>query len=103
VQVNNNELNSNEGKIVAMRMVSGEEIVTKLGDLIDGNRQFLKPRVLVIMNQNGRPSAGLIPWFHSDPDACPMVNQDAIMAIIEAPKQVADVYREETTGLAIAH
>jgi len=87
-------------------MASGEEIITKLASAPDsspGTREFIKPRILILgKTQGGQQGLQLIPWFFSDPDGTALVNEDHIMAIMLAPKHIADGYLQETSGIQLA-
>lgn len=86
--------------IVVMKLVTGEELIVTKNTL--NVRSYSKPRVIQIMQTQQGMQAALVPWFISNPDAEFNMDDDKIMAAIEAPKEVADMYLAQTSGIDLS-
>jgi hypothetical protein len=91
-------------RIVVLKLITGEEVIAKQSDekCQDGHI-FIKPRTFqIVQDQTGNVRAGLIPWIMSDPDAEVLIKDSAIIAMIDATKQIEDSYLQQTSSLDLS-
>lgn len=90
-----------EGDIISVKLVSGEEIVTKLGPQLDGKTTFIKPVVLSATPQG----MGLVPYMMtSNPEKLVIeVSDDKILCTAETQDGVVQEYTKATTGIITAN
>lgn len=91
-------------KVVAVKLVSGEEII---GGLVpDGLLTVDRPRMLVMQHQpNGTVGVGMIPWMISNVDGKVTIKPEAVVARVDhddLPKGLVDGYLQQTSGIALA-
>lgn len=99
-------------RIVALKMVSGEEIIANLNGLITPEEIFdnsnskitiSKVRVLHLTGAGDRIGLALAPFMFSNIDGSVDIKTANIMAVSnDIPKQIEQTYVEQTTGLALA-
>ena len=89
-----------EGDIVSIKLISGEEIVTKLGKNIEGYYLLYKPVVLSTTPQG----MGLVPYMMTaNPEKLDIsISNDHIISIAETQDGVVQEYRKATTGIITA-
>ena len=86
-----------EGDIISVKLISGEEVVTKLGKGTDGNYLFHKPVVLSATPQG----MGLVPYMMTA-DAGKLdinIKQGHVIAMAEPQDAVVQEYTKATTGI----
>tara|TARA_B000000460_G_scaffold219826_1_gene171063 strand:- start:80 stop:400 length:321 start_codon:yes stop_codon:yes gene_type:complete len=87
--------------VVALKLVSGDEILAQWVDDDDNTITLRKPLALAM----GPEGVGLIPMMVSlDISATPIVsvNKDKVVMIISPNKILADSYVQATTGISLA-
>ena len=87
------------GEVVTLKLVTGEEIIGKLGE--DGAAYYLieKPLTLVA----GPKGLGLQPWlFTVDAEKSIKFPKDKVMACEATMEEMAKNYLQGTTGIALA-
>ena len=90
-----NTLNPND--IVAIKVVSGDEILAKLIEITTNGVKISKPLQLIIMTQG---SVGMIPYMVGiDDESKLFINNDKIILMGKARPDAASQYIENTTGL----
>jgi len=84
------------GEVVTLKLVTGEEIIGKLGE--DGATYYLieKPLTLVA----GPKGLGLQPWLFTDKSI--KFPKDKVMACEATMDEMAKNYLQGTTGIALA-
>ena len=90
----------NNGEIISAKLISGEEIVAKLGEETDATYEFQRPVSLSI----GPQGAALTPYMitASAENLIIVVDKNKVIAIAEAQKEVCAEYTKATTGLIAA-
>lgn len=98
-------------QIVALKMVSGEEIIAQLdmlasNEVMSSNNNIItvsKARVLHLTGVGDRVGLALAPFMFSNIDGSIDIKTNNIMSIAnDIPKQIEDTYIEQTSGLALA-
>lgn len=86
------------------KMVSGEEVITRVEGEDENNVTFAKPRVLALVPVGqGQVQVQMIPYVASNPDCTIKIARIAIGGEIDDPaRQLVDGYMEQTTGIALA-
>ena len=87
-----------EGDIVSIKLISGEEIVTKLGKSIDDGCYLLHKPVVLSATPQGM---GLVPYMMTaNPEKLDIsISNDHIISIAETQDGVVQEYRKATTGI----
>ena len=90
----------NNGEIISAKLISGEEIVAKLGEETDATYEFQRPVSLSI----GPQGAALTPYMitASAENLIIVVDKNKVIAVAEAQKEVCAEYTKATTGLISA-
>jgi hypothetical protein len=89
--------------IKVIKMGNGDEVLGTVLESISGELHVSRPRVFQVMQgPRGDIQAGLMPWFMSDPDCECVINQDHVVAIITAPKQLEDSYLQQTSSIDLS-
>ena len=85
------------GDIISAKLISGEEIVAKLGEETDTTYEFDRPVSLSI----GSQGAALTPYMitASAENLNIVVDKNKVIAVAEAQKEVCTEYTKATTGL----
>jgi bacterioferritin-associated ferredoxin len=93
-----------EGNIVVIKFVNSEEIVTRVKEF-DATLNYIVAQqplqVQIIRGQDGQPGKALMPWLLLAPEGNPTIELNTIIGVIEAPKEVADAWTRETSGIVI--
>ena len=85
-----------KGDVVSVKLVSGDEIVTKIGDITEDSYAFEKPVTLSVTQQG----MGLIPFMMTaDVDKAFVINKDKVITIVEPQEAIRVEYVKATTGL----
>jgi hypothetical protein len=84
------------GKTYTMRMVYGEEIVSKIVNIDEDTYTLSKP-VAVVPGQQGIQLMNSL--FTADPEAEVTVNKSSVAMIAPVREDVGDSYLEATTGI----
>ena len=92
------------GKVVAVKLITGEEIIATLKETLDpANYTFERARILNLgRDANGNMGYGLMPWIHSNMDGSITVSREHVIAMIQPVKQIEDGYMQETSGIQLA-
>lgn len=85
-----------DNKVYTIKMISGEEIVSRINKL-EGMQELIKPRTVMV----GQQGYGLAPWMVTAPDSNCIVSDQAIVAATETDKSVAQQYIKQTTGVDV--
>lgn len=85
--------------IVVIKLSTGEEMIAYYESV---TCKYSKPRVIQVMQTQQGVQAALVPWFISNPDASFNIDASHIIAQIEAPKEVADMYLAQTSGIDLS-
>ena len=88
------------GDIISAKLISGEEIVSKLGEETETTYEFQKPVSLAI----GPQGAALTPYMMTAnvDNLIIVVDKNKVIAVAEAQKEVCAEYTKATTGLISA-
>ncbi len=94
-------------RIVTLRMVTGEEVITRVKSTTDTYIEIEQPRVLIAelrQKSDGQPfmAANVLNWLNSDPDATAKVSYDDVITVIAPEKSMENEYIRFTTGIALA-
>ena len=91
------------GDVVVIKLVTGEEIITKLVEPDVTSYSISRPLVFTMHPQTGQPA--LIPWLMSlnpkDPKPV-VINKSAVVGMTTPAKEIADSYTQVTTGIVPA-
>lgn len=86
------------GEVVTLRLVSGEEIITKLVEETDAYYKINKPMCLS-MSQQG---IGMVPFlFTVNMDNDLVINKSSVTVITSTNSNFAGEYVQGTTGIAM--
>ena len=87
-----------EGDVVTLKLVSGEEIITRFEEEGSDYVKISKPLALVA----GGKSLGMIPWvFLADTDTFKLQKHAISVGPVVSKKEAAAQYLEGTTGIAL--
>ena len=91
------------GDVVVIKLITGEEIITKLVEPDLTAYSISRPLVFTMHPQTGQPV--LIPWLMSlspkDPKPI-VINKSAVVGMTTPAKESADSYTQSTTGIVAA-
>jgi hypothetical protein len=91
------------GDVVVIKLMTGEEIITKLVEPDLTAYSISRPLVFTMHPQTGQPA--LIPWLMSlspkDPKPI-VINKSAVVGMTMPAKEIADSYTQATTGIVPA-
>jgi len=91
------------GDVVVIKLITGEEIITKLVEPDLTAYSISRPLVFTMHPQTGQPV--LIPWLMSlspkDPKPI-VINKSAVVGMTTPAKEIADSYTQSTTGIVAA-
>lgn len=86
------------GDTVTLKLISGEEVVGRIGDPTDGQIVLTKPMTFIM----GPQGLGMVPYMFSAPqDAKIKLKDSAVVAIVKTDEQVNKQYLQQTTGLTL--
>lgn len=86
------------GDVVSMKLITGEEIITKLIEETATEFKVSKPLVLSV----GQQGMGMIPMmFTVDPEKDLKILKSSVVVISNTDKQFANQYLQGTTGIAM--
>jgi hypothetical protein len=92
-----------EGEIYVFKLTTGEEIITKVKSITDKKLVIQDPLAVTIVRGNdGKPGKILMPASMLITEGTFKLHIDKILLEIEAPKEIADVWVSETSGLILA-
>ena len=87
------------GKVYTLKLISGEEIVTRFGGMGSDTHDVIKKPMLLAMGPQG---FGMMPWaLSADESKDIQLLKSAIVAIVETSDMVAKQYLKQVTGLQI--
>ena len=92
--------NFKKDDIISVKLISGEEIVTKLGSVTEDSLEFIRPVSLSI----GPQGAALTPYMITAiaNELIVTVDADKIIAVANPQKEVMAEYTKATTGIVTA-
>ncbi len=86
------------GDTVSAKLISGEEVVGRIGELAQDVVILTKPMTFIM----GPQGLGMVPYMFSAPqDAKIKIKESAIVAIVKTDDQVNKQYLQQTTSLAL--
>ena len=86
-----------ENDIVTLKLISGDEVVARLVEILEFQGYTVSKPLSVMMAQQG---FGLVPWMLTAvPDAKINITQDSVSSITKTFDAVAKQYIKQTTGL----
>lgn len=93
-----------EEDIKVFKLVTGEELMSRVTDEDDDSFTLSKPRVVAIgPGPNNQVSVTLIPLFASSQNGIIRLNKSSIVATpVEFSPELEKAYIEQTTGIALA-
>ena len=87
------------GDTVSLKLISGEEVVGRIGEPTQDVVTLTKPMTFIM----GPQGLGMVPYMFSAPqDAKIKIKDSAIVAIVKTDDQVNKQYLQQTTGLTLA-
>lgn len=87
------------GKVYTLKLISGEEIVTRFADNGSATHDVIKKPMLLAMGPQG---FGMMPWaLSADENRDIQLLKSAIVAITETSDMVAKQYLKQVTGIQI--
>ena len=87
--------------ISVIKLTSGEEVIADISES-GGMWKLSKPRVIQMMQTDRGVQAALVPWMITSPDGKFLVNDSHVVTYIVAPKEVADLYLQQTTSIDLS-
>lgn len=92
------EIPYKSGDTVSLKLISGEEVVGRIGEPTEGVVILTKPMTFIM----GPQGLGMVPYMFSAPqDAKIKLKESAVVAITKTDDQVSKQYLQQTTGLAL--
>lgn len=87
------------GKVYTLKLISGEELVTRFVETGSATHDVIKKPMLLAMGPQG---FGMMPWaFSASEDKDIQLLKTAIVAIVETSDMVAKQYLKQVTGLHV--
>jgi hypothetical protein len=87
------------GDTVSLKLISGEEVVGRIGEPTQDVVILTKPMTFIM----GPQGLGMVPYMFSAPlDAKIKIKDSAIVAIVKTDDQVNKQYLQQTTNLTLA-
>jgi hypothetical protein len=87
------------GDTVSVKLISGEEVVGRIGELTQDVVILTKPMTFIM----GPQGLGMVPYMFSAPqDTKIKIKESAIVAIVKTDDQVNKQYIAQTTSLTLA-
>ena len=87
------------GDTVSLKLISGEEVVGRIGEPTQDVVTLTKPMTFIM----GPQGLGMVPYMFSAPqDAKIKIKDSAIVAIVKTDDQVNKQYLQQTTNLTLA-
>jgi hypothetical protein len=86
------------GDVVALKLMSGEEVIGSFQSDSDGTITLRKPLAMAMTAQG----PALAPWIASadiDKTSNFEINKDHVVTMVPAHKPIADAYTQATTGI----
>jgi hypothetical protein len=86
------------GDTVSLKLISGEEVVGRVGDPTQDVVVLTKPMTFIM----GPQGLGMVPYMFSAPqDAKIKIKESAIVAIVKTDDQINKQYIQQTTSLSL--
>lgn len=86
------------GDTVTLKLISGEEVIGRINDAVEGFIVLTKPMTFIM----GPQGLGLTPYMFSAPqDAKIKIKDSAVVAILKTDENVNKQYIAQTTGLTL--
>jgi hypothetical protein len=86
------------GDTVSVKLISGEEVIGRIGEPTDGLIVLTKPMTFIM----GPQGLGMAPYmFSAPPDAKIKIKESAVVAILKTDDKISKQYIHQTTGLAL--
>jgi hypothetical protein len=86
------------GDTVSLKLISGEEVVGRVGEPTQDVVVLTKPMTFIM----GPQGLGMVPYMFSAPqDAKIKIKESAIVAIVKTDDQINKQYIQQTTSLAL--
>jgi hypothetical protein len=87
------------GEVVTIKLMSGDEIITKLIEDTPTGYKISKPSMITVTPQG----LGLVPYvFTISPETEIIISKQAVVAVAATEKQFADQYIQNTTGIRLS-
>jgi hypothetical protein len=87
------------GDTVSLKLISGEEVVGRIGEPTQDVVILTKPMTFIM----GPQGLGMVPYMFSAPkDAKIKIKENAIVAIVKTDDQINTQYIAQTTSLSLA-
>jgi hypothetical protein len=85
--------------IKVFKLSTGEEMIANVIDDQTESVTVSSPRTMQLHQTPQGISAGLVPWFLTNPDADAQLMKSHIIASIDCPADVEQSYRQQTSKL----
>jgi hypothetical protein len=92
--------NFKKDDIVSVKLMNGEEVIVKLGEVTDTTYEFIKPLVLSIGHQGAALTSYMITAKAEKLKF--VIDKDKIIAMAEVQEEISTEYTKATTGLVTA-
>ncbi len=91
-------------QIVVFKLISGEEVIGRMGEKKDDRIFLEKPRAVAVTQgqQPGQMGIALVPFLASNPDGDIAILETHIMATAVPTPELENGYIQQTTGIALA-
>jgi len=86
-----------QNKVYTIKLMSGEEIISRVNQKEGGVTELLKPRSIGM----GPQGFAMMPWMLSAPDNNVIISDTVIIGATETSQNVANQYIKQVTGLQV--
>lgn len=88
------------GDTVTLKLITGEEVVGRINDAVEGFVVLTKPMTFIM----GPQGLGMVPYMFSAPlDVKIKIKETAVVAITKTEENINKQYIAQTTGLTLAN
>ena len=88
-----------KGDVITIKLVSGEEL---LGSFVEDNEKELTVTNPSVLGADPKGGMGLFPWIISAKNDQAAIKHSTIATVADTSREIADKFRESTTGITIA-
>ena len=95
---------TSQKSVVAIRLVTGEEVIAEISGQSSESISVDRPQVLQVgQDRKGNMGLALVPWFNSNPDAKDIpIYTKHIVAMIRPLAEIEKSYLQQVSGIALS-
>lgn len=90
--------------VMGFKLISGEEILARVDDIMTNNDKYAIERPLVVIPQKmgNQVALGLVPWIISAGENARVNLKESVVASTFSPiREIEDEYLKQTTGIQL--